>query len=858
MARGNPGHKKANSLSVYTSEQALDMLRCSKDPVYFAEKYIKVQHPKRGIVPLILYDYQKEMIRGYRDNRYSIVLSARQTGKALDLDTPIPTPTGWTTMGEISPGDFVLGADGEPTKVLRATETMHDHKCYRVQFSNGESIIADAEHLWKVNDTFTSKTVVLTTEEMVNRGNGPRPDNKTCRYSVDNTKPLNLAVQQLPVDPYVLGTWLGDGTSARGEFTVHESDLSIYDTHRSLFAETFRVHEVKGRPHIKRVCVRELNPLLKSLDVVNNKHIPMIYKRGSIDQRIALLQGLMDTDGTVDKTRGGCELTLTDNRLAEDAYELICSLGLKPTMKKRIKSGFTTNSIIFTPYRDEFDVFRIERKVSRQLQTPSRTRGKSTKRRSIISIEEVDSVPVRCISVDNEDNLFLAGKGMIPTHNSTIAVVYLLWLAIFNDDQTILIASNKNAGAMEMIKRIQLAYENLPNWLKPGISQEEWNKHTIAFDNNSRIISTATSPDSGRGLSISCLFLDEFAFVSPTIQEEFWASITPTLSTGGSCIITSTPNGANNLFAKLWRASEAGLDEGGFEFKALRVTWDEPPGRDEAFKRQQIAILGEHMWRQEFECEFLSSNSLLIDSLTLQALKNECQQDPQFKLKEVLFWEKIRENGQYIIGVDPSTGSGRDFSVIQVFSFPNLEQVAEFRTSTTATHEVYKVLKAIMKLIERAAGTVYFSVENNGVGEGLLSLYMNDETAPEFAELISQKSKAGGSASRLGMNTNGKTKIRSCLKFKELVENGTIKIRSPRVFTELESFVKVGSRIEAEHGSTDDAISAILIVIRVLEEIATYDMDAYESLYEVEDLDLEAPTDSYDIVDDDDEFLFLL
>ena len=108
---------------------------------------------------------------------------------------------------------------------------------------------------------------------------------------------------------------------------------------------------------------------------------------------------------------------------------------------------------------------------------------------------------------------------------------------------------------MEMIRRIRYAYENLPNWLKPGITDDGWNMHTIAFDNESRIDSTAPSMDAGRGESLSLLFLDEFAFVKRNIQEEFWTSILPTLSTGGSCIMSSTPNGDADLFATLWRAA---------------------------------------------------------------------------------------------------------------------------------------------------------------------------------------------------------------------------------------------------------------------------------------------------------------
>jgi hypothetical protein len=195
----------------------------------------------------------------------------------------------------------------------------------------------------------------------------------------------------------------------------------------------------------------------------------------------------------------------------------------------------------------------------------------------------------------NRYNIVLSAR---QTGKSTTSAAFLLWYAIFNEDKTVLIAANKNSNAMEMISRIRYAYEYLPAWLKPGVADDGWNKHGVGFDNMSRIVSAATSENSGRGMSISLLFCDEFAFVRPGIQEEFWTSISPTLATGGSCIIASTPNGDSNLFAQLWRSAELGISD----FKSTWVKWDEPPGRDESFKRAEIAKIGEEKWQQEYEC----------------------------------------------------------------------------------------------------------------------------------------------------------------------------------------------------------------------------------------------------------------
>jgi len=429
-----------------------------------------------------------------------------------------------------------------------------------------------------------------------------------------------------------------------------------------------------------------------------------------------------------------------------------------------------------------------------------------------------------------QENRFSVVLSARQTGKSATSAIYLLWYAMFHDDKTILIASNKNAGAMEMIYRIQYAYEELPSWLKPGVTEDGWNKHAIGFDNGSRIISTATSEDSGRGMAISLLFLDEFAFVPPNVQDAFWTSISPTLSTGGSCIVTSTPNGDSNLFAQIWRSAEAGNIVGEAEqqiaFASQKVEWNEPPGRDDKFKQQQIAIIGELRWRQEFLCEFLSSDALLIDTTITQAIENKVKGTPSKVINGFTFWRDPKAGETYLVGVDPSTGSGSDYSVIECFHFPSMEQVAEIRTNTMSSSTLYTKLKWLINVFEQRGCTTYFSIENNGVGEGLISLYMNDENPPSYAELVSESN-----GNKMGMNTNVRTKIRSCINFKEMLERGRITLFSKILFTEVKNFVKKRGSYQAQLGSTDDCISACLIVVRILEEISSYETGAFEKLY---------------------------
>lgn len=421
---------------------------------------------------------------------------------------------------------------------------------------------------------------------------------------------------------------------------------------------------------------------------------------------------------------------------------------------------------------------------------------------------------------DNRFNVVLSAR---QTGKSAVAAAFLLWYSIFNFDKTVLIASNKNSNAMEMVHRLRIAYENLPMWLKPGVTDDGWNKHSVGFDNGTRIISEATSENSGRGLSISLLYLDEFAFVKQSIQEEFWTSISPTLSTGGACIMTSTPNGDMDIFSQIWRGAQVSAN--GFYY--LFVPWDAPPGRDKRFKEHEIGRIGERRWKQEYECQFLSSDALLIESIVLHNITTTVKQKPIIKqVKEVSFWKEIKEEGTYLVGVDPATGSGNDYSVITIFEFPSLEQVAQYRSNTMSTNDLYAILKNILSYLESKRTLTYFSIENNGVGEGIIALYESDEEIPENAEFISEQG-----SNRRGMATTAKTKMKACINLKELIEKDNMKISSDVLLAELKSFTRQRGSYAAARGSTDDCISAVLIIVRLLEEIASYEQEAFDKLY---------------------------
>ena len=301
-----------------------------------------------------------------------IIVAARPgIGKALALDTPLPTPTGWTTMGTAETGDHLLGADGRPTRVVAATEVMLHRPCFEVEFSDGTVIVADAEHQW-LTETRGSAAVRNTSQiaATLRRDTADRRSN----HSVANTAPLALPNQALPVPPYTLGMWLGDG-HPDPEITWHVED--------------------EGSTVVPRGELPE--------------RIPGDYLRASESQRRALLAGLLDTGGTVLPT-GDVELRVTNHQLAEDAYELVVGLGYQCAPGPASAITFSAQD----------DVFRLERK---RLLHKEHHRGENrTGSRFIVDVRPVASVPVRCVEVDNADHLYLAGRAMVPTHNSTLGL----------------------------------------------------------------------------------------------------------------------------------------------------------------------------------------------------------------------------------------------------------------------------------------------------------------------------------------------------------------------------------------------------------------------------------------------------
>jgi len=428
---------------------------------------------------------------------------------------------------------------------------------------------------------------------------------------------------------------------------------------------------------------------------------------------------------------------------------------------------------------------------------------------------------------NNKDSLVLCSRQLGKT---TTAAMYILWMAAFQEDKFCVIASKNMDHATDIMSKIKFAYEELPFWLKPGC--KFYNRTSIEFDNDSVIKSQATTDKTGRGSSPSVLMLDEISFINPRIQDGIWASIAPSLSTGGKLILSTTPNGDTDLFARLWRESVSGINS----FAHIIALYTEHPERgvESGYREEMLGKLGELKVRVELDCEFLSSDALLVSSQRLIELKPMM---PSFEDQGFKVWDEIRTSSIYLVGVDVATGSGKDFSVIEVFEFPSMCQIAEFRTNSLNIPSLYDKIKWVLAKLSKGEGNrrpeVFWTFERNGVGEALGALYHTDDDQPEHAELINDV------PNKYGMVTTNRNKVIACLQLKSLIEkvkNG-MTLRSDINIFELKNFISSGGSYAAKSGATDDSISSLLLVVRLLKHLSEFDDGARKKLYAYEESD---------------------
>ncbi len=518
----------------------------------------------------------------------------RKGAKALALDTPVPTPDGWTTIGDIESGDTVFDERGSQCNVVSTTETLYDHECYEVVFSDGTKITTDKGHLWKTESRRTGRPCpkdmkgvpmkywpvteddkIHTTEEILKTLSVDSPynikyDRIEWNHKIVTAGSMYNKKRDYPIPPYVLGCWLGDGNTATAQYTINWDDKQIIDEIKKCGVSVKTKRKQKGSRNTYRVllggkykngvCMRghprdihstiqkngdircllcarttdrarrvglpippyteiSLHEKLRNIGVLGNKHIPEDYLWGSYQQRLDLLQGLMDSDGTISKA-GKCEFASVKEKLAIQVKELVASLGLKPSIRigKAACNGKDCGvyyRVAFWAYRDT-PVFKLKRKLNRQKPIPKRVTRVGF--RQIVAVNKIKSVPVKCVSVNSDSKLFLVSKSFIPTHNSTVAggIAAYFFVADFEWGAEIYTAAVKE-------KQAKIVWENIYNLLKGSMFEKdvEFYKQNMSIEASmSRCEFVVGDPKGLDGLDIHFCSLDELhAHPTPEVHD---------------------------------------------------------------------------------------------------------------------------------------------------------------------------------------------------------------------------------------------------------------------------------------------------------------------------------------------------
>ena len=449
-----------------------------------------------------------------------------------------------------------------------------------------------------------------------------------------------------------------------------------------------------------------------------------------------------------------------------------------------------------------------------------------------------------------QKNRFTICKMPRQSGKTTVMTALILHFALFNESFNVAVLANKAATAREILHRIQLAFEYLPNWMQQGIV--EWNKGNLELENGSKILAGATSSGSVRGGSFNLIYLDEFAFVPAHQQTEFFASTYPTISSGNTTrvMITSTPKGMN-LFYKIWVDAKEARNE----YEAIEVHWSEVPGRDEEWKEQTIKNTSEDQFRVEFECEFLGSSNTLINPSKLAALVFH---EPLYKNENVKIFKEPQPNHVYAISVDTSRGIGNDYSAFIIIdcSVIPYEVVATFKNNIISP----MLYPNIIIQAARKYNDAICLVEINDIGQQVADILHHDL---EYENIMTAQWRGrsgqivnagfGGKQQQLGVRTTKQLKRVGCATLKTIIEHDKLIVNDFDIVQELTAFSVKGNSYQAEEGYHDDLTMCLVLFAwlsnqEYFKEVT--DIDIRKSLHDANQQALEEDVLPFGFVDD--------
>lgn len=412
------------------------------------------------------------------------------------------------------------------------------------------------------------------------------------------------------------------------------------------------------------------------------------------------------------------------------------------------------------------------------------------------------------------DNRFVILLSSRQSGKSTMMTIYALWVACFNEDQNILVVANKESTAINIFKRIRLAYEQLPNYLKPGAV--EYGKTSMTLGNGSSIGISTTSSDAGRGSSVNCLILDELAFIDNHLVEEFWKSVYPIISSSkkSKIFIASTPNGTGNLFHELY----TGALEGKNGWHPERVDWWEVPGRDDEWKEKTIRTLGSiEAFQQEFCNEFIQTGESSINEKLFEELKSEIR-EPEFVYDEgkYMLWDSFKQDHIYVAGVDISEGVGEAASVIQILDITNLKEIEQVGIYHDRNISPYNLTAKLHDILQHW-GSPLALIERNNCGAQVVDQLKNTYNYENIVSYgVTKNIKL-----KIGVQAHTNTKYKGVTNMRYWInELRAVKIRDMHTLIELKNFIRYangtwGAKPGAD--SWDDRVMSLVWALVILE-----------------------------------------
>lgn len=820
--RGNDLIKHAGIQIEWTPEMLMEFTKCADDPIYFTEKYMKILVKGKGLQPMVLYPYQKDMIIALRDNRFNIFATARQAGKCLVAETTIkvkfldsiPQKLQVRTLHE------VIGCINRykqhyievDLSVLRKQIYTHISQLDKKEARKFDRIWRGASHsakrLWR--------------------------DQLSRKYDTERT---SKGTQQR--ECWTKKRILGEETPDSSSWVFRKEKNSGGQ------GQNFRVNETTletPRTSRKGVCWSE------DIRKIQNSNAEQSYLTRTTKQNDFGETGILQTPSTPFKGDYTNRRTSQENesipqrktkeRRNKASNERIVGTPKRKFIESFFELGFFVDSDTgFEPVSEShktikyqiwnlnteshslqcaddhivFDVLGNEifvknLKVGEYIRTENGLE-------KVTKIESTDQlVHMYDLGIHHYNHRYYTNG--ILSHNSTVVCAFVLWYMIFNPNKPLIcFLANKGKTSIEILKKVKTAYENIPLWLQHGVI--EWNKGSIELENGSRAVAEATSSDSVRGYAIDFLFVDEAAFVEN--WEEFWPSTLNTITSNDTtkCVLVSTPNGLNHFY-KYWVSA---LNKEN-DFKPIRVSWEKVPGRGEEWYKSALRAVNNDLTKfdQEHNVEFIGSSNTLITSSKLKELIGPPGQwlNPIAELDGVKQYERPEKDRIYVLVADCGEGKGLDFSAFSVFDVtkPPFKQVCTFRSNILTPIEYADVIFNIGTFYNKAS----VLVELNSIGSQITYILQFEK---EYEHMIHTESAgpAGKKVSSgfsnkafdIGVRTTKSVKGTGCSIAKMLIEQNQLILTDLETIDELSHFSKKGNSWEAEKGNHDDFVMCLVL-----------------------------------------------